>query len=220
VAKILGDGQRKRTQAFTELVSHFLFSDRFGRPGKGNDKGKVEGLVKFSRANFLTPVPHAPTLDALNTRALALFAPFYTGGGDVSAYDRRVEHLDEMGGSAPGCEHVEERLEHAGFAQAIEPLPYAVPMTKPLRQSAPSHILDREKMQQLQEQSVVLGFASSTRKAGSKHGEHVRPVLFIHPRRHDFRPPNRSEVYESHQIHDGNLESSTAFNSSTRPSQR
>lgn len=68
VAKILGDGQRKRTQAFTELVSHFLFSDRFGRPGKGNDKGKVEGLVKFSRANFLTPVPHAPTLDALNAR--------------------------------------------------------------------------------------------------------------------------------------------------------
>ena len=47
VAKILGDGERRRTQAFTELVSHFLFDDRFGRPGKGNDKGKVEGLVKF-----------------------------------------------------------------------------------------------------------------------------------------------------------------------------
>lgn len=68
VANILGDGQRKRTQAFTELVSHLLYSDRFGRPGKGSDKGKVEGLVKFSRANFLTPVPHAPTLDALNAR--------------------------------------------------------------------------------------------------------------------------------------------------------
>ena len=35
VAKILGDGTRRRTQAFTELVSHFLFVDRFGRPGKG-----------------------------------------------------------------------------------------------------------------------------------------------------------------------------------------
>src|SRR4051794_3031902 len=40
VARILGDGQRIRTRAFTELVSHFLFRDRFGRPGKGNDKGK------------------------------------------------------------------------------------------------------------------------------------------------------------------------------------
>ncbi|MGC2778952.1 MAG: IS21 family transposase, partial [Bradyrhizobium sp.] len=32
------------------------------------DKGKVEGLVKYSRANFLTPVPHAPSIEALNAR--------------------------------------------------------------------------------------------------------------------------------------------------------
>ncbi|MGD0764654.1 MAG: IS21 family transposase [Roseiarcus sp.] len=68
VAKILGDGRRRRTQAFTELISHFLFDDRFGRPGKGNDKGKVEGLVKHARLNYLTPVPHAPSIDALNAK--------------------------------------------------------------------------------------------------------------------------------------------------------
>ena len=45
VARILGDGKRQRTRVFTELQSHYLFEDRFGRPGKGNDKGKVEGLV-------------------------------------------------------------------------------------------------------------------------------------------------------------------------------
>jgi transposase len=56
VARILGDGKRLRTPAFTALVSHYLFQERFGRPGKGNDKGKVEALVKYSRANFLTPV--------------------------------------------------------------------------------------------------------------------------------------------------------------------
>jgi transposase len=66
VAKILGNGKRQRTRAFTELVSHYLFQERFGRPGKGNDKGKVEALVKYSRANFLTPVPHAASFDALN----------------------------------------------------------------------------------------------------------------------------------------------------------
>ena len=38
VARICGDGRRERTRAFTELVSHYLFRDRFGRPGKGNDK--------------------------------------------------------------------------------------------------------------------------------------------------------------------------------------
>ena len=50
----------------TELVSHYLFKDRFGRPGKGNDKGKVEGLVKHARANFMTPIPIAPSYEAFN----------------------------------------------------------------------------------------------------------------------------------------------------------
>ncbi|KQZ12257.1 transposase [Mesorhizobium sp. Root552] len=66
VAKICGDGKRERTRAFTELVSHYLFRDRFGRPGKGNDKGKVEGLVKYARSNFLTPIPVAASFDDLN----------------------------------------------------------------------------------------------------------------------------------------------------------
>jgi transposase len=33
VAKICGDGRRERTRSFTGLVSHYLFTDRFGRPG-------------------------------------------------------------------------------------------------------------------------------------------------------------------------------------------
>ncbi len=66
VAKILGDGKRERTRAFTELVSHYLFADRFGRPGKGTDKGKVEGLVKHARLKFMTPIPHAASYDAFN----------------------------------------------------------------------------------------------------------------------------------------------------------
>ena len=68
VAKICGDGKRERTRAFTELVSHYLFRDRFGRPGKGNDKGKVEGLVKYARSNFMTPIPVAASFEALNAR--------------------------------------------------------------------------------------------------------------------------------------------------------
>ena len=66
VARILGDGRRKRTRVFSELVSHYLFEDRFGRPGKGNDKGKVEGLVGYARRNFLVPVPSFASFDALN----------------------------------------------------------------------------------------------------------------------------------------------------------
>jgi len=66
VARILGDGTRQRTRAFAGLQSHFLFADRFGRPGKGNDKGKVEGLVGYARRNFLVPVPRVESLAALN----------------------------------------------------------------------------------------------------------------------------------------------------------
>ena len=62
VAKILGDGRRQRTRVFTELVSHYLFSDRFGRPGKGNDKGKVG----YTKRNFLVPIPSFDSFDALN----------------------------------------------------------------------------------------------------------------------------------------------------------
>jgi len=53
VARILGDGKRQRARVFSELQSHYLFIDRFGRTGKGNDKGKVEGLVGYARRYFL-----------------------------------------------------------------------------------------------------------------------------------------------------------------------
>ena len=66
VARILGDGKRQRTRVFTELQSHYLFQDRFGRPAKGNDKGKVEGLVGFARRNFMVPIPVFADFEALN----------------------------------------------------------------------------------------------------------------------------------------------------------
>jgi transposase len=70
VARILGDGRRQRTRTFSELQSHYLFADRFGRPGKGNDKGKVEGLVGYARRNFLVPIPRVTNFAELNARLL------------------------------------------------------------------------------------------------------------------------------------------------------
>jgi transposase len=70
VARILGDGTRQRTKVFSELQSHYLFADRFGRPGKGNDKGKVEGLVGYARRNFMVPIPHAASFAEFNAYLL------------------------------------------------------------------------------------------------------------------------------------------------------
>ncbi len=70
VARILGDSKRQRTRVFSELQSHYLFTDRFGPPGKGNDKGKVEGLVGYARRNFLVPIPVFESFEALNAHLL------------------------------------------------------------------------------------------------------------------------------------------------------
>lgn len=70
VAKILGDGERQKTRAFCELQSHYLFAEKFGRPGKGNDKGAVEGLVGYARRNFLVPVPRMSSWEELNAYLL------------------------------------------------------------------------------------------------------------------------------------------------------
>jgi len=72
VARILGDGKRQRTRSFTELQSHYLFEERFARPRKGNDKGKVEGLVGYARRNFFVPIPRVNSFDELNRLLLDL----------------------------------------------------------------------------------------------------------------------------------------------------
>jgi len=68
VARILGDGERKKTRALSELQSHYLFAEKFGRPAKGNDKGKVENLVGYERRNFMVPIPRAASWEALNAQ--------------------------------------------------------------------------------------------------------------------------------------------------------
>ena len=53
VASILGDGKRLKTKSFSELQSHYLFADRFGRPGKGNDNAYVERVIGSIRRECL-----------------------------------------------------------------------------------------------------------------------------------------------------------------------
>ena len=70
VKEITGDGERKPTEEFSRLKSHYLFDEKFGRPGKGNDKGKVEGLVGYARRNFMVPIPRVASWEELNAHLL------------------------------------------------------------------------------------------------------------------------------------------------------
>ena len=66
VARILPDGTRKRATLFSGFLSHYLIRDRYGRPGKGNDKGAVEGLVGWARRTFMVPLPRFATWEDFN----------------------------------------------------------------------------------------------------------------------------------------------------------
>ncbi len=80
VARILGDGKRERTRGLRGVaepisVCGSLWLTRQGerpRPGlAGGGRqpcGKVEGLVKLARRNFMVPLPRAADFDRLNER--------------------------------------------------------------------------------------------------------------------------------------------------------
>lgn len=68
VARMLGGRKRKLTDGFLQLQSHYLFEEHFCLAARGNEKGVVEGMVRYSRSNFLVPVPQVRSLDELNAR--------------------------------------------------------------------------------------------------------------------------------------------------------
>ena len=69
VAQIIGGGKDRRlTKGFCQLKSHYLFEHHFCRPARGNEKGVVEGQVKFTRLNFFVPVPQVRDFTELNAR--------------------------------------------------------------------------------------------------------------------------------------------------------
>ena len=66
VSQVLGSCERRFTDGFLKLQSHYLFREHFCRVRRANEKGVVEGAVKYTRLNFLVPVPQVNDLDQLN----------------------------------------------------------------------------------------------------------------------------------------------------------
>lgn len=66
VQKILTGKNRLENERFVAFRSAYLFDSRFCQPAKGNEKGRVENMVKFAERNLLTPVPRVESLEELN----------------------------------------------------------------------------------------------------------------------------------------------------------
>jgi len=70
VQKVLRGRNRIEQDSFLRFRSHYCFKAEFCNVGKGNEKGGVEGLVGFSRRNYLTPLPKGDSLDEINAQLL------------------------------------------------------------------------------------------------------------------------------------------------------
>lgn len=66
VAQILHDHRRRLTDGFLQLQSHYLFKEHFCNVARGNEKGVVESMVRYTRSNFMVPVPEVRSLEELN----------------------------------------------------------------------------------------------------------------------------------------------------------
>jgi transposase len=66
VSKIIGSHERELTDGFLKLQSHYLFQEHFCRVRRPNEKGVVEGVVKYVRQNFMVPVPGVKDLAEFN----------------------------------------------------------------------------------------------------------------------------------------------------------
>ncbi len=68
VTKILEKRDRRLTDGFLRLKSHYLFDHHFCQVRRGNEKGVVEGVVRYARQNFMVPVPEVCDFAELNQR--------------------------------------------------------------------------------------------------------------------------------------------------------
>lgn len=66
VTRIVGRRGQEPTREFLRLQSHFLYGHHFCLVRRPNEKGHTEGLVKFSRSNFMVPIPRFDDFEQFN----------------------------------------------------------------------------------------------------------------------------------------------------------
>ena len=70
VKKIFIGSERQEQDSFILFRSHYLFESHYCTPGAGNEKGRVEDGVGYSRRNFLSPPPAVASFEELNAHLL------------------------------------------------------------------------------------------------------------------------------------------------------
>ena len=87
-------GSRTEQESFVKFRSYYTFEAVFTNPDSGNEKGGVEGLVGFSRRNFLTPVPKVESIEELNQRLWEECAKY--GSHKIEGHPRSIQENHEI----------------------------------------------------------------------------------------------------------------------------
>ena len=93
VQKVFRGKKRRLQQGYEKFRSFYNFEPRFCNPAAGHEKGGVEGLVGFSRRNYMVPIPEAEDLAALNAKLLRECLAY--GDHRISGRQRPVNELFE-----------------------------------------------------------------------------------------------------------------------------
>ncbi len=70
VQKVLKGKKRIKQENFSKFHAYYNFESRFCNVAAGHEKGGVEGIVGFSRRNYMVPIPEAQNLEKLNETIL------------------------------------------------------------------------------------------------------------------------------------------------------
>lgn len=99
VQTVLRGKRRREQERFVSFRSYYTFEARYCNPGKGNEKGGVEGCVGYARRNFLVPLPQVESFEELNELLLERCLE-HSGKRLESREDRRTiqeRHEEERG---------------------------------------------------------------------------------------------------------------------------
>jgi len=109
VAKILKGRNREEQDAFTRFRGEFPFQSNFAAPRKGNEKGKVENLVKYIRNRAFGSVSDFSTLEDANSHLLSWLEKdanrIHGTHKEVilSRFQREKSHLNPLPDQMPEC---------------------------------------------------------------------------------------------------------------------
>lgn len=94
IHKVLRGRNRIEQESFRKFRSYHSFEARFTNSNAGNEKGGVEGLVGFSRRNYMVPVPEVKTLEELNNNLLEQCLAY--GNHTINGREHSVDVLFEV----------------------------------------------------------------------------------------------------------------------------